>query len=101
MRSVLSAVMPEWTPPSEFDGHRLLRPPGRGGMGQVFLGLDLPFERWLATGMSPGLLLDPAPIPLLYSQESGDSMAASSSQAAQHSHFAERPLEFSEYLDWA
>src|SRR5215468_6272071 len=40
--------MEGWTPPSEFDGYRLLRPLGQGGMGKVFLGEDLLLERRVA-----------------------------------------------------
>ena len=40
--------MREWTPPPEFDGYRLIRPLGQGGMGKVFLGEDVLLERRVA-----------------------------------------------------
>jgi eukaryotic-like serine/threonine-protein kinase len=40
--------MKEWTPPAEFDGYRLIRPLGHGGMGKVFLGEDVLLERRVA-----------------------------------------------------
>jgi len=38
----------EWAPPSHFDQFTLVRPLGRGGMGQVFLGRDDALERRVA-----------------------------------------------------
>jgi formylglycine-generating enzyme required for sulfatase activity/tRNA A-37 threonylcarbamoyl transferase component Bud32 len=40
--------MKHWTPPTEFDGYRLIRPLGHGGMGEVFLGDDVLLERRVA-----------------------------------------------------
>ncbi|MGO9063618.1 MAG: protein kinase domain-containing protein [Myxococcaceae bacterium] len=40
--------MTDWAPPAEFDGYRLIRPLGRGGMGHVYLGTDLLLERAVA-----------------------------------------------------
>jgi eukaryotic-like serine/threonine-protein kinase len=40
--------MEDWTPPAEFDGYRILRALGHGGMGRVFLGEDVLLERRVA-----------------------------------------------------
>src|SRR3954471_1562470 len=42
----MSAAAPnDWTPPSEFDGYRVINVLGRGGMGDVFLAEDTLLDR--------------------------------------------------------
>lgn len=41
-------IVEEWTPPSEFDDYRLIRPIGQGSMGLVYLARDLVLERPVA-----------------------------------------------------
>ncbi len=58
----MSEQMPThaWTPPEVVDGYRLLRPIGRGGMGQVYLGYEGTLARNVALKfLSPDILREP------------------------------------------
>lgn len=44
----VAAVEPWWDVPEAFDGYRVLRPLGRGGMGHVYLGHEVALDRPVA-----------------------------------------------------
>jgi eukaryotic-like serine/threonine-protein kinase len=56
----MSADADDWTPPSEVEEFRLLKPLGRGAMGQVFLAYDTLLERKVAVKFIAGKEPDPA-----------------------------------------
>ena len=53
-------VRAEWTPPSELDEYKLVRPLGRGGMGSVWLAEDRLLDRQVAIKFVAEADLDPA-----------------------------------------
>src|SRR5690349_18652666 len=53
------AELPAWDPPERFDEFRLLRPLGRGAMGQVYLGHDTQLDRPVAIKFLAALDPDP------------------------------------------
>ena len=55
----MSADADDWAPPSEFEEFRLLKPLGRGAMGQVFLAYDTLLERKVAVKFIAGKEPDP------------------------------------------
>ena len=55
----------DWAPPAEFEEFRLLKPLGRGAMGQVFLAYDTLLERKVAVKFIAG---KEEPDPLLHEQ---------------------------------
>ena len=54
----MSAASDDWSPPSEIEEYRLLRPLGRGAMGQVFLAHDTLLDRKVAVKFVAGSDID-------------------------------------------